>query len=323
MNVTVAICTWNRAKLLDQTLAAMCNLTVPVGVKWELLVVNNRCTDDTDSVIARHQMRLPLRRLFEPEPGLSNARNCAVAAAQGDLMLWTDDDVLIERDWLEAYVAAASKWPDAGYFGGRIEPWYESSPPKWIQPNISLLQGLLVIRDLGSSERPFCVEEQPWGANMAFRLEILRRHPFDPNLGRKGSESMLGEETVLIRHLKADGVQGIWVPSAKVRHYIPRERVSRRYLWSYNHGIGRTDVRMGESSEPVANWGGVPRWAIRRALECWLSFSYKSLWSGTDWVLPYVEAAYLAGVIAEMRCLKRSSVRACMAEHARKTVGTE
>ena len=100
----------------------MCNLTVPVGVKWELLVVNNRCTDDTDSVIARHQMRLPLRRLFEPEPGLSNARNCAVAAAQGDLMLWTDDDVLIDRDWLEAYVAAASKWPDAGYFGGRIEP---------------------------------------------------------------------------------------------------------------------------------------------------------------------------------------------------------
>jgi hypothetical protein len=53
MHVTVAICTWNRAGLLAQTLEQMRQLVIPPGVTWELIVVNNNCTDDTDQVIAR------------------------------------------------------------------------------------------------------------------------------------------------------------------------------------------------------------------------------------------------------------------------------
>ena len=78
MIVTVAICTWNRAKLLDRTLTQMHQLRIPADVEWELLIVNNNCTDETDPIIARHETALPIRRLFEPNPGLSNARNCAV-----------------------------------------------------------------------------------------------------------------------------------------------------------------------------------------------------------------------------------------------------
>ena len=85
MHVTVAICTWNRARLLDQTLTGLHALRIPEGITWELLVVNNRSTDDTDAVISRHADTLRLRRLCEPKQGLSNARNCAVRAARGDL----------------------------------------------------------------------------------------------------------------------------------------------------------------------------------------------------------------------------------------------
>ena len=177
-------------------------------------------------------------------------------------MLWTDDDVLIDPGLARGSCSEpASNRPDAGHSWGRIEPWHESSPSKWIQPIFRCRKVQTVILYLGP-RRSFCVEEQLLGVQHGFPRKTPTTTPFYLNLGRKGSESMLGEETVLIRHLKADGVQGIWVPSAKVRHYIPRERGSRRYLRSYNHGIGRTDVRMGESSEPVANWGGVPRWAI-------------------------------------------------------------
>lgn len=77
MNLTVAICTWNRAALLDWTLARMRELRIPDGVEWELLIVNNNCTDQTDAVIARHAGVLPIRRIFEVNPGLSNARNRA------------------------------------------------------------------------------------------------------------------------------------------------------------------------------------------------------------------------------------------------------
>lgn len=73
MLVTVAICTWNRAALLDQTLAELGQMRIPDGVDWELLVVNNNCTDATDAVLVRDASRLPLRRLFESQPGQSRA----------------------------------------------------------------------------------------------------------------------------------------------------------------------------------------------------------------------------------------------------------
>ena len=61
VDVSVAICTWNRAKLLDQTLTQMRQLRIPAGLTWELLVVNNNSTDDTDAVASRHASSLPLR----------------------------------------------------------------------------------------------------------------------------------------------------------------------------------------------------------------------------------------------------------------------
>src|SRR5262249_21230021 len=116
--VSVIICTWNRARLLDMTLEHFARLRVPAGVEWELVVVNNNSTDDTDAVLQRHEGRLPLRRLFEPRPGKSFAANLALAEARSDLILWTDDDVHVDPDWLAEYVAAARAWPDASFFGG-------------------------------------------------------------------------------------------------------------------------------------------------------------------------------------------------------------
>src|SRR5262245_46123603 len=128
MLISVAICTWNRAHLLDQTLSNMRSLLIPRGIEWELLVVNNNCTDDTDDVIARHSSGLPIRRLFEPNPGLSNARNCAVHQARGTLLIWTDDDVLVDSAWMSEYVRAARRYTDVTFFGGRVDPWYADAP---------------------------------------------------------------------------------------------------------------------------------------------------------------------------------------------------
>src|SRR5262249_4742997 len=113
MLYSVAICTWNRAALLAQTLGALRRLRVPPGADWELLVVNNNGTDDPDAALPRHGAFLPLRRVFEPRLGHCHARNAAVSAARGDLLLWTDDDVLVDPEWLACYARAADRWPDA------------------------------------------------------------------------------------------------------------------------------------------------------------------------------------------------------------------
>jgi glycosyltransferase involved in cell wall biosynthesis len=69
MFVSVAICTWNRCDLLEQTLKQMTKLRVPPDVQWELLIVNNNCTDRTDAVIRAFSGRLPIRRTVERTPG--------------------------------------------------------------------------------------------------------------------------------------------------------------------------------------------------------------------------------------------------------------
>jgi glycosyltransferase involved in cell wall biosynthesis len=311
MKVSVAVCTWNRADLLDQTLTRMRGLRIPQGVEWDLVVVNNNCTDHTDVVIARHQNCLPILRLFEPKQGHSNARNRAIDAANGELIVWSDDDVLVDPEWLASYVSAARRWPEAGYFGGAITPWYECDPPAWVLPNLARLEGLLVIRDFGPNERNFSPSEQPWGANMAFRLAVMRRFRFDPNLGRNGDDGILGDETALFKTLRNEGVRGVWIPSASVKHFAPRARLTRKYLWDYFHGVGRTELRMNGFTNTGKCWNGAPRWLYRQALEKGAHSFFQRLWSRSAWVPAYTQAAWYSGMIAELRhqSRARASVR--------------
>jgi glycosyltransferase involved in cell wall biosynthesis len=118
--VTVAICSWNRAALLRETLKQMTHLERNDSIDWELLVVDNNSTDQTPDVLAEFAGQLPLR-LREPKPRKSNAANLVVKEARGEYILWTDDDVLVEPDWLRQYVTAFQRYPNAEVFGGRID----------------------------------------------------------------------------------------------------------------------------------------------------------------------------------------------------------
>src|SRR5947209_7995559 len=131
MKFTVAICTWNRASLLARTLEQLTRVEHPAGA-WEVLVVNNDSTDDTERVLDSFADGLPLRRAFEPRAGLSHARNTAVGVATGDYIVWTDDDVLVSAGWLDAYRRAVERWPEAAVFGGPVRPRFEGTPPPWM-----------------------------------------------------------------------------------------------------------------------------------------------------------------------------------------------
>lgn len=133
MKLTVAICTWNRAELLRQTVDSLSRMIVPEGLEWELLVVDNGCTDHTEAMLASWSARLPLRTVRELAPGKSHALNRAVAEATGDYILFTDDDVLVDPTWMRAYYEAFCAHPEAAVFGGPITPWFEGEPPNWLR----------------------------------------------------------------------------------------------------------------------------------------------------------------------------------------------
>jgi glucosyl-dolichyl phosphate glucuronosyltransferase len=278
MKLTVAICTWNREKLLDQTLIEMQKLKIPLDIEWELLIVNNNCTDKTDEVIARHTGRMPVRRVFESNPGLSHARNAAVQQASGDYIIWTDDDVLVDEHWLEAYSRAFRACPDLVIFGGPIAPWFENTPPKWLESVWPRVANAYAVRDLGIHPIPLDEEHLPFGANFAIKLSIQRQFNYDPLLGRKGKGMLGSEETNLIKAMMNGGFQGLWVPDAKVRHFIPYSRQNTSYLRRYFHGQGVVLARQNESSSPVMLFG-YPRWLVRGVIQTELIYRFRRLFS--------------------------------------------
>jgi glycosyltransferase involved in cell wall biosynthesis len=271
MKVTVAICTWNRARLLDQTLSEMRKLFIPSGVDWEVLIVNNNCTDDTDDVISRYKHDLPVRRLFEPKPGLSNARNRAQDEADGGVILWTDDDVLVDQGWLAAVSGAAARYPQAAGFGGPVDPWFPVAPdPDLLAAFPCVRRGFCGV-DHRIPEGPLGPDRGFVGANMAFRYDWIAGLKFNPNLGAAphpaASESGInhgsGEESEFIDRLRGRGGELIWVPDMRVRHYVDPSRLTLSYLSDHLYEGGRHYIR--HRGIPVGRCVlGVPVWVWRK-----------------------------------------------------------
>ncbi len=294
IKLTVAICTWNRADLLSQTLGEL-SLATPPRQGWEVIVVNNRCTDSTDRVIARYQDSLPLRRIYEHNAGLSNARNAAVDNARGDYILWTDDDVLVSRNWLTAYEFEFASWPEVAFFGGPIFPWFDGTPPDWLAKVIDRVGSAYAIRDLGALPKALeRTSELPYGANYAVRFREQKFHRYDAALGRKGKGGALGEETAVLTAILKAGGTGRWTPQASVRHFIPRDRQNLQYLRAYFMLYGRTQA-LSDSQEGAALLGR-PLWIWRSALEAEMRYRLMRITNDPSrWIEPLTEAATLRG----------------------------
>src|SRR5262245_20174263 len=105
LTVSVCICTFNRERLLRQTLGRVAAATVPDSISLEVVVVDNNSSDGTPRVIEEARRSLPIRSVREMTPGIAAARNAAVRTAGGEVLLWLDDDVLIEPDWMQRYIS--------------------------------------------------------------------------------------------------------------------------------------------------------------------------------------------------------------------------
>jgi glucosyl-dolichyl phosphate glucuronosyltransferase len=265
VRVEIAICTWNRSALLARTLEQLAQMRQPDGADWRLLVVNNNSTDDTAGVLQSYADRLPLRSIFEPQPGLSRARNRAISETTGDYLVWTDDDVVVAPEWLEAYVAAFREHPAAAFFGGPVEPWFDGTPPRWLSANLELIADSFALRQFGDSTFCFDQSRVPFGANCAFKTAVQRQYLYNPILGRRPGSNLGGEETEVMRQMMAAGHTGWWVPRAKVRHFIPRERQTTRYVRRIFGGHGELSGLSLNGTE-VPRLFGRPRWLWREAI---------------------------------------------------------
>jgi glycosyltransferase involved in cell wall biosynthesis len=240
--LSVVMCTRNRAASLERVLNSICKMAVPDGQRWEMVLVDNGSVDETPLVVKRFEEKIPIRRVFEPKAGLSNARNAGVAAALGEYILWTDDDVEVEENWLAAYTEAFRRFADGVVFGGRIIPTLEPPTPVWFRENLTMLHDILALRDFGDDYSLLSPQggRIPWGANYAVRTAEQRKFLYDPELGVSPGKRRIGEETSVMVAMLVAGYAGYWVPNAKVFHIISPSRQTEKYVRDYWCGSGET-----------------------------------------------------------------------------------
>lgn len=259
-SVSVAICTYNRADLLEGTLERLFVQTVPDSIQWELIVVDNASTDHTAAVLERARAKFPVRTFLETKRGLSHARNRAATEARGDWVLFTDDDVRVAPTWVQSFAEAVERHADALVAGGPIVPWFPVDPdPALLSAFPELERGFCGI-DHGKAEGPLERKREVYGANFAVRRSVFSDMQFDPALGVPHG---LGEETDLIERVRQRGGNVLWIPTIPVEHYVDPARMSLDYLRKYRAGQGATFVRRF-GLPPHATLFGYPRWLVRQ-----------------------------------------------------------
>lgn len=303
MEISVAICTRDRAPSLERALQSLVQLHVPPGTNWKLLIIDNGSTDGTAALVTSFRDRLPVRHIFEPVAGLSNARNRAVDEARGTYIIWTDDDVVVEPDWLAAYAEAFKKYPDAAVFGGKILPVLDPPTPAWFAEARPLLDYVLAHRDFGDVEAPLSVAEDrlPFGANYAVRTKEQREARYDPGLGVGSAQSRVGEETTVINSILSDGRTGRYVPKSKVNHHISQSRQTVSYIFRYYRAHGET-AALVEGSGTSKLIFSVPRWLWRRMILRYLRYHRDRLTAPPQqWVQSLIRYAYDRGAFQYWR----------------------
>jgi glycosyltransferase involved in cell wall biosynthesis len=243
LDATVIVCTYNRADSLSGTLDCLSRQAVRSTLRWEVVVVDNNSSDHTRRIVEERRRMWPaLRYRFEPNQGLSHARNHGIAAARGEILLFTDDDVCPEPDWVQR-IADAMGRHGCDACGGYIAPVWEAAPPPWLTERF---HGFLAIR--ADRQDTFEVTADctpPFGANMAFRRNVFDRFGlFDVSRGRKGAVLAGGEDIELFDRILRNRGKVMFLGDARVHHRVEAFRLSKRYFrkWRFqgSRNLGAT-----------------------------------------------------------------------------------
>ncbi|MBM4227745.1 MAG: glycosyltransferase family 2 protein [Gammaproteobacteria bacterium] len=237
--LSVALSTVDRADTLARTLQALCALQEPTG-GWQLLVVDNGSVDHTSRVLADFVGRLPLQVHHCAERGKNRALNSIIPHFSGDLVVFTDDDVIPAADWLCQHRRLADKHPGAAVFGGPILPQWESPPPTWMTDAIPF--DVCFGQTDSDWEEGVSPPRRIWGANMSVRATVFAEgYRFDPHRGPRSDSSryLTGGETSFVKRLHEAGKTCWFSRGPVVRHLIREEQHSYEWVMQRGFRFGR------------------------------------------------------------------------------------
>jgi glucosyl-dolichyl phosphate glucuronosyltransferase len=232
MNVTIIICTHQRAASLRRTLLSIVEQARDSEV--EIIVVDNASSDDTSAVVKSFPS---VRYVREERLGLCHARNRGWREASTPLVAFVDDDAVAAPGWLSALRGAfADDDAAVGCVGGAVVPDWEVPAPTWLSRDVSL--GLTIV-DWPGERRRITDLTVEWlaGANLVCRVAALEAAGgFHPWLDRQGTRLLSSGDVFLEKRMMQCGYACIYEPALRVHHDVPADRLThswfrRRYFW--------------------------------------------------------------------------------------------
>ena len=238
--ISVILCTYNRERYIYPVLKSIAEGSFPRS-EYEIVLVNNNSTDNTEGECHRFVADYPdvtFRYCIEPQQGLSYARNCGIREAAGDVLVYVDDDALVNKEYLKTYADFFARNSDAVAAGGPILPQYDGcEEPAWMSHYTrQLVTGKLY---LGEKEKEFPRGAFPGGGNAAYRSSVFDAVGlFNVELGRKGNSLIGAEEKDLFDKMTTQGMKFYYLPTAILYHLIPPKKLTQDYFDRLTYGIG-------------------------------------------------------------------------------------
>ena len=264
MDISVVLATYNRASSLQIALESFLALAYPASLSWELLVVDNNSTDLTRLKVETiaGTANFPVRYVFEGKQGRSAALNTGIAEAKGEIIAFTDDDVILHRDWLVNVKRTFDEF-DCAAVAGRVLPQWRHAKPEWLE-----MDGHFAVVNFDLGDKIKEIKVPPLGANSAFRKDVFKNYGlFRHDLGVIGSRHTITcDDTEFGERLIRAGEKIVYCSNAIIYHPVDPERTTKKYFlsWYYYNGVSLT--RMAGVPRDSVVWFGAPRWLYREVL---------------------------------------------------------
>jgi glycosyltransferase involved in cell wall biosynthesis len=307
INLSVIICTFNpNIVFLKRTIEGLKVQELDSSL-WELIIVDNASTNDTIKNIDL-SWKSNARIVYQPIPGLTNARFKGSQEANGSWIVFVDDDNILFKNYLQNVLQIISNNPSLGIFGGKAVPDFLGViPPEWMKR----YYGILALKDYGNDilisnysikdnklpEGFLYPNAAPAGAGMCIRKVVFdtyctlaKNDPIRNNLGRKGKSLASGEDNDIILEIIKQGYQIGYFPQLSLIHIIPSGRMEISYLARLNYAMNISWIQV-LSLHHICPWKKVSKWSLPfRKGKAW--FTNKA-WKGEDYFINWKGACGL------------------------------
>jgi glycosyltransferase involved in cell wall biosynthesis len=268
---------------LERTLRALRAQTLPAA-DWETVIVDNASRPAIEDALLGEVAPANTRIVREPRLGLTPARRAGLAATTAALLVFVDDDNVLDPTYLAHVVRLFAAHREVGALGGKSLPEFETTPPAWMQE----FYPLLALRDAGDAPilsaaavadpntgHKYPIEAGPIGAGMALRREALRdwlASSAETLTDRCGTTlSSAGDNDIVLSITRVGWSVG-YFPELRLTHLIPRSRLQPDYLGRLNRGIQQSWMEV-LTKHGVNPWSSIPRWTLPlRKAKAWFTY---------------------------------------------------